>query len=94
MQDNFLNVFLCPHRGAELLALSLREAFERSEEHEKKCLWVIRRQLCLLFFLHPGSMALPKGMPSYCLFLSLLQTSFFFFRSLIFEFLQGKKPEA
>lgn len=91
IQDDFLNVFLCPHRGAELLALSLREALEHSEEDKKKCLWVITRQLCWLFFLHPGSMALPKEMPSYRLFLSLLQTSFSFFLSLIFEFLQEKK---
>ncbi|XP_070327921.1 piezo-type mechanosensitive ion channel component 2-like [Odocoileus virginianus] len=32
-------------RGAELLALSLREALEHSEEDEKKCLWVITRQI-------------------------------------------------
>ena len=79
IQYDFLNVFLCPHRGAELLALSLREALEHSKEDEKKCLRVITRQLCWFFFLHPGSMALAKEMPSYHLFLCyrLLSLSFF-----------------
>lgn len=36
MQDDFLNVFLCPHRGAELLALSFREVLEHSEENKKE----------------------------------------------------------
>ena len=48
------------------------------------------RQLCWLFFLHPGNMALPKEMPSYRLFLSLSQTSFFL---LFLNFSKKKKPK-